>query len=62
MSKDAKDTTATMQPEPRTQAVLVTGGSGYVGAWMIVALLGRGYRVRATLRSLARADEVRAAV
>ena len=51
-----------MATEPGTQTVLVTGGSGYVGAWMIVALLQRGYRVRATLRSLARADAVRGAV
>lgn len=41
---------------------LVTGGSGYVGGWMIVGLLTRGYRVRATLRDLARGDAIRAAV
>ncbi len=44
------------------ETVLVTGGSGYVGAWMIVALLRRGYHVRTTLRSLAKKDAVRSAV
>jgi len=42
--------------------VLVTGGSGYVGAWCAVRLLQAGHKVRATLRSLARADEVRAMI
>jgi nucleoside-diphosphate-sugar epimerase len=41
------------------ETVLVTGGSGFVGAHCIVRLLQSGYRVRTTLRSLARADEVR---
>ncbi|MFT3764636.1 MAG: NAD-dependent epimerase/dehydratase family protein [Minicystis sp.] len=43
-------------------SALVTGGSGYVGGWMIVGLLARGYRVRATLRDLAKGDALRAAV
>ncbi len=51
-----------MKTELGTETVLVTGGSGYVGVWIIAALLGRGYRVRATLRSLSREGEVRAAV
>ncbi len=42
--------------------VLVTGGSGFVGGWMIAELLQRGFRVRTTLRNLNRAEEVRAAV
>jgi dihydroflavonol-4-reductase len=42
--------------------VLVTGGSGFVAGWCIVELLRRGYRVRTTVRSLARAPSVRAAV
>lgn len=42
--------------------VLVTGGSGYVSGWALVALLKQGYRVRTTVRSLAREAEVRAAV
>lgn len=42
--------------------VLVTGGTGYVGGWAIVELLARGFEVRTTVRSLGRADSVRAAV
>jgi len=42
--------------------VLVTGGSGFLGAHCIVSLLGEGYRVRTTVRSLAREVEVRAMV
>ena len=42
--------------------VLVTGGTGYVGGWAIVGLLERGFDVRTTVRSLGRADAVRAAV
>jgi len=41
------------------QLVLVTGGSGFVAAWCIVKLLDAGYRVRTTLRSLKRENEVR---
>ena len=40
--------------------VLVTGGSGYIGGWCVVALLQRGWRVRTTVRSLSREGEVRA--
>ncbi|MFT4135214.1 NAD-dependent epimerase/dehydratase family protein [Microbacterium sp.] len=42
--------------------VLVTGGTGYVGGWAIVALLERGYDVRATVRSSGKEALVRAAV
>ncbi len=42
--------------------VLVTGGSGFVGGWVICTLLERGYRVRTTMRSLAREAELRAAL
>lgn len=42
--------------------VLVTGGSGYVGTQLIAALLNAGREVRATVRSLAREAELRAAV
>ncbi|MFJ9821756.1 NAD-dependent epimerase/dehydratase family protein [Streptomyces sp. NPDC101151] len=42
--------------------VLVTGGSGYLATWIIADLLVRGYRVRTTVRDLARADRVRQAV
>lgn len=44
------------------EVVLVTGGSGYVGGWAIVALLQQGYRVRTTVRALSREGEVRAAI
>lgn len=40
--------------------VLVTGGSGFVGSHCILKLLGAGYRVRTTVRSLAREADVRA--
>lgn len=42
--------------------VLVTGGSGYLGGWCIVALLERGYSVRATLRDARRETDVRGAL
>jgi len=34
--------------------VLVTGGSGFIGVHCILRLLEAGYRVRTTVRSLAR--------
>ncbi|MEP6547829.1 MAG: aldehyde reductase [Gammaproteobacteria bacterium] len=40
--------------------VLVTGGSGFIGSHCILQLLGVGYRVRTTVRSLDREDAVRA--
>lgn len=39
--------------------VLVTGASGYVGKWCVVKLLEKGYRVRGTVRSPAKAAQVR---
>jgi nucleoside-diphosphate-sugar epimerase len=48
--------------QQETKTVLVTGGSGYLGSWCVVELLRRGYRVRTTVRDLAREAEVRAAV
>ena len=45
-----------------TETVLVTGGTGYVAGWCIVALLERGYRVRATVRGAAKGEPVRDAV
>ena len=42
--------------------VLVTGGSGYLGTQLTAALLQDGRRVRATVRSLEREGDVRAAV
>ena len=44
------------------QTVLVTGGSGFLGGWCVVELLRVGYRVRTTVRDLARESEVRANV
>ncbi|HEY0516854.1 MAG TPA: aldehyde reductase [Solirubrobacteraceae bacterium] len=41
------------------RTVLVTGGSGYLGGWCIVELLQQGYRVRTTVRDLAREQQVR---
>ena len=40
--------------------VLVTGGSGFIGAHCIIQLLDAGYRVRTTVRSLKREADVRA--
>lgn len=42
------------------ELVLVTGGSGFVGAHCILQLLAAGYRVRTTVRSLKREGDVRA--
>ena len=42
------------------ELVLVTGGSGFLGAHCLLATLQQGYRARTTVRSLTRADEVKA--
>jgi nucleoside-diphosphate-sugar epimerase len=42
--------------------VLVTGGTGFVAGWCIVALLQRGYLVRTTVRGLSKQAAVRAAI
>jgi len=39
--------------------VLVTGGSGYIGSYCILALLNAGFSVRTTVRDLAREPQVR---
>lgn len=44
------------------QTVLVTGASGFIAKHIVRHLLERGYRVRASVRSLARSGEVSAAV
>jgi uncharacterized protein YbjT (DUF2867 family) len=42
------------------ERVSVTGGSGFLGAHTVAQLLGRGYEVHATVRSMARAADARA--
>jgi nucleoside-diphosphate-sugar epimerase len=41
------------------ECVLVTGGSGFIGAHCILQLLAQGYRVRTTVRSMKREADVR---
>lgn len=41
-----------------TETVLVTGGTGFVGIHCILQLLNKGYKVKTTLRSLKRKNEV----
>jgi dihydroflavonol-4-reductase len=48
--------------QAQTKTALVTGGSGFLGGWCVVELLRRGYRVRTTVRDLARESEVRARI
>lgn len=48
--------------EGQGRAVLVTGGSGFLGSWCVIEALRRGYEVRTTVRDLAREAEVRAAI
>ncbi|SNY46823.1 SDR family oxidoreductase [Paractinoplanes atraurantiacus] len=40
--------------------VLVTGGSGYIGGWCVLALRDAGYAVRTTVRDLAREPRIHA--
>ena len=47
-------------PIMSNELVLVTGGSGFIGAHCILQLLDAGYRVRTTVRSLKREPDVRA--
>lgn len=47
---------------PSETTVLVTGASGFIAQHVIVELLTAGYRVRGTLRSLAKADAVRGVI
>lgn len=45
-----------------TQTVLLTGASGYIAKHIALQLLNAGYSVRASLRNLNRADEMRSAL
>jgi nucleoside-diphosphate-sugar epimerase len=49
-----------MEAAAQTKTVLVTGGSGFLGGWCLAELLRRGYRVRTTVRDLAREAPIRA--
>jgi len=42
--------------------VLVTGGSGYIAGYCIAQLLSDGWRVRTTVRNLARAEDARVTI
>jgi dihydroflavonol-4-reductase len=61
-SKATDQELAQTAPDAAGQTVLVTGGSGFVGSWVIIELLRRGYRVRTTVRQLSRETAVRAAI
>ncbi|ONI71733.1 hypothetical protein BWI15_16430 [Kribbella sp. ALI-6-A] len=51
-----------MPHDAKRGTVVVTGATGYLAGWVIVELLQRGYRVRATVRDLERAEPARAAI
>ena len=42
--------------------VLVTGGSGFIGSYVILALLSEGYAVRTTVRNISREASVRSSL
>ncbi|KAJ5769289.1 nucleoside-diphosphate-sugar epimerase [Penicillium odoratum] len=44
------------------ELVLITGGSGFIGGHCIIKCLSAGYRVRTTIRSLKREEEIRRAL
>ncbi len=39
------------------QIIMVTGGTGYIGSWVVKELLEKGYRVRLTVRDKSRVDK-----
>ena len=51
-----------VKQEMTNQPIVLTGASGFLARHVLQRLLADGHHVRATLRSLSRADEVRAAV
>ncbi|GLX69749.1 SDR family oxidoreductase [Paenibacillus glycanilyticus] len=46
-------------PENNNPLVLVTGGSGFIAVHIILKLLEQGFRVRTTLRTMGRQEEVK---
>ncbi len=54
--------TPTVTPTIPCGLVAVTGGSGYIAGYCIAQLLSKGWRVRTTVRSLRRAEEVRTTI
>ena len=38
------------QVSPSARTYCVTGATGYIGSWLVEALLERGYKVHATVR------------
>lgn len=46
----------------RKGTVLVTGGSGFVASWCVIALLQQGYIVRTTMRTPGKQDAIRTAI
>lgn len=40
---------------PPGSTILVTGGNGYIGSWVLQVLLSKGFVVRAAVRSLTKA-------
>ena len=53
---------ALMSSTPADKLVLVTGASGFLAGWVIVALLQKDYRVRGTFRAAGKEASTRAAL
>ncbi|KKK11994.1 hypothetical protein P175DRAFT_0501510 [Aspergillus ochraceoroseus IBT 24754] len=47
-----------MSSSPSNTLVLVTGGSGFVGSYCIIALVNHGYQVRTTIRNVSKSPAV----